>query len=186
MIVLEFIGMFLSIIAVLFISKATNQHIYKANVLFYISNMSLLTFFIVNGIISIAIQMLFFFITSIIGILRLSSNKSRDKKYILISFSLFILFFSIYLFINGLSNISFSIKPLDVIAASLAIIGSFLLAFDNFVKRNAAYILFIIADVLYVYIGYQNTFYFFMIQSFFFIFTSSIGLKNNFKIHKNK
>lgn len=104
MIYFEFIGMFFSIIAVLLISKATNNSIYKANILFYISNLSLLTFFMLNGIISIFIQMTFF-----------------------------------YLFENSLNDIKFTLKPLDTFAAILAIIGSYFLAFDNYIKRNLAY-----------------------------------------------
>ncbi len=65
MIYFEFIGMFFSIIAVLLISKATNNSIYKANILFYISNLSLLTFFMLNGIISIFIQMTFFYLKTV-------------------------------------------------------------------------------------------------------------------------
>ena len=135
----EFIGMFISIIAVLLISKATNNSIYKANILFYISNLSLLTFFMLNGIISIFIQMTFFYITSIIGILRLSKNKNRDFKLIFLTSSIYFILLGLYLFENSLNDIKFTLKPLDTFAAILAIIGSYFLAFDNHIKRNLAY-----------------------------------------------
>lgn len=182
MIVLEFVGMFFSIIAVILIATATNNNIYKANILFYISNMALLTFFMLNGIVSIFIQMTFFYATSIIGILRLSNNKKRDFKLISITSIIYSILLIIYLYVNSdLINITFTLKPIDSIAALFAIIGSYLLAFDNYIKRNMAYILFIIADILYVYIGYNNGFIFFTIQSLFFIFTSSFGILNNNK-----
>lgn len=182
MIILEFIGMICSIVAVLFIATATNKNIYKANILFYISNISLLTFFMLNGIISIFIQMCFFYITAILGILRLSNNKKRDLKLIITTTTIYFILLIIYLYNNSLINITFTLKPLDAMASLFAIIGSYLLAFDNYIKRNLAYTLFIIADILYVYIGYNNNFIFFTIQSFFFIFTSTFGIINNYKI----
>ena len=38
-----------------------------------------------------------------------------------------------------LYDIKFTLKPLDTFAAILAIIGSYFLAFDNYIKRNLAY-----------------------------------------------
>lgn len=183
--ILEFLGMFFSIFAVLYIAKATNEAIYKANVLFYISNIMMFSFFFLNGIVSIFIQMGLFFITAILGILRLSKNKQRDKKIILITSIIYITIFSFYLNYIGLKDLNFEIKPLDTIASIMAIIGAFLLSYDSFIKRNIAYILFLLADILYIYIGYSNGFYFFMIQSIFYIFTSSIGIKNNIKLNKS-
>ncbi len=40
---------------------------------------------------------------------------------------------------NSLNDIKFTLKPLDTFAAILAIIGSYFLAFDNYIKRNLAY-----------------------------------------------
>lgn len=186
MYILEFFGMIFSILGVLLISKATNDSIYRANVLFYISNIILFSFFLLNGVVAIVIQMGFFFITSIFGIIKLSKDKKRDKQILSFLTITFIITLSLYVYNIGLNTLNFEIKLLDSIAATMAIIGAFLLSFDNFIKRNMAYSLFLLADLIYIYIGYNSGFYFFMIQSIFYIFTSSIGIKNNIKLNTIK
>jgi hypothetical protein len=181
MFVLELIGAIFSIAGALFISKATNEWLYKAFIAFFISNLMLLAFFTINGKIPMIIQMVFFFSSAILGIYRLSLNKNRDKYIMLFILTIYSLILGSYLLYNGIKDISFSIEIIDVIAASMAIIGSFLLSSKNLINRNVAYILFLLADVLFVYIGYTNAFYFFMIQSFVYIYTSSLGLYNNNK-----
>ena len=182
MIILEFLGMVLSIIGVIYIAKANNLAIYKANIMFYCSNLLLFTFFLFNGMVAIFLQMSFFFITSIIGIIRLSTNTNRDIKLIIITFIIYLLILLISTYFYNLENFQFKFNTLDVLAALMAMIGAYLLPFDNKNKRNMAYLLFILADILYVYIGYMNMFYFFMFQSFLYIFTSSIGIYNNNKL----
>ena len=76
---------------------------------------------------------------SIIGILRLSKNKNRDFKLIFLTSSIYFILLGLYLFENSLNDIKFTLKPLDTFAAILAIIGSYFLAFDNYIKRNLAY-----------------------------------------------
>lgn len=184
--IIELLGAFFSIIAALLISKATNESIYRANILFFISNILLLTFFFINGLIPLIIQMTLFFSTAVLGILRLSKNKERDQKIIIFLLSIYFITFGLYIYTTGINNFSFHISIFDGIASTMAIIGAFLLPYDDFVKRNIAYVLFLLADILFIYVGYTNGFYFFMIQSIFYIFTSSFGLLNNMKIHKTK
>ena len=186
MIILEFLGMVLSIIGVIYIAKANNLAIYKANIMFYCSNLLLFTFFLFNGMVAIFLQMSFFFITSIIGIIRLSTNTNRDIKLIIITFIIYLLILLISTYFYNLENFQFKFNTLDVLAALMAMIGAYLLPFDNKNKRNMAYLLFILADILYVYIGYMNMFYFFMFQSFLYIFTSSIGIYNNNQLKSDK
>jgi hypothetical protein len=73
-------------------------------------------------------------------------------------------------------------NPLDTIAATIAIIGSFILKSHDLNFRLNAFIAFFIADVLYVYVGYNHGMYFFMIQSAFFLYTSFEGYLNTKKV----
>jgi hypothetical protein len=60
----------------------------------------------------------------------------------------------------------------------MAIIGSFLLKTKDLNRRNIAFILFLLADILYAYIGFEKGLYFFMTQAIFFWYTSIMGIIN--------
>lgn len=183
-ILLEAIGAIFSIFAAYSMSLSTKDNtrpLYIAFISFFISNLSLITFFTLSGKIPIILQMLLFFVTSIIGIYKHTSNKKRDMFLIVSIVSIYIF----VLFINGILNLeetTFDIKIIDLIASSIAIIGSFLLSSHNYIRRSYAFICFFLADVIFVYIGYENQFYFFMLQSVFYLYTSVKGYKNTMKI----
>ena len=74
----------------------------------------------------------------------------------------------------------------DIVAATMAIIGSFLLRTKNESVKIIAFTLFILADLLYAFIGYDKNMLFFMTQSIFFLFTSSYGIYNSINTMKGK
>lgn len=183
MIILEAIGAVFSIIGAYLMSKSSKNNvrpIYWGFVSFFISNLALLTFFTLNGKVPVIIQMILFFVTAVLGIYKLTKNRKRDVFLIsiILSIYLFILYKTI---LPNMSNIDFMVLPIDLLAASIAIFGSFLLSSHNHKTRGIAFICFFIADVIFVYIGYENAFYFFMVQSIFYLYTSVKGYINTMK-----
>jgi hypothetical protein len=183
MIILEAIGAIFSIIGAYLMSLSTKDDtrpLYFGFISFFISNLALLTFFLLNGKVPVIIQMILFFITAIIGIYKLTKNKKRDISLMsgILSIYILVLIFSIF---PNIKDIDFNILFIDFIAALIAIIGSFLLSSHNHIIRSYAFICFFVADIIFVYIGYSNAYYFFMIQSIFYIYTSSKGYYNTMK-----
>ena len=183
MIILEIVGAIFSISGAYLMSRSSKHNttpIYWGFVSFFVSNLALLTFFTLVGKVPVIIQMILFFVTAIIGIYKLTNNKLRDSLII----SLIVIVYLVALFktiVPNMSNIDFSVLPLDSVAASIAILGSYLLSHHNHKIRGYAFICFFVADVIFVYIGYINSFYFFMIQSIFYLYTSIRGYLNTMK-----
>lgn len=175
--ILELIGAIFSILGAWYMSYAKKEYLYKAFVFFLISNTSLLIFFILNGKVPMIVQFIFFFGSAILGVIRMSDNKQKTIKLLKIVglISIAPLLFALL----NIKEVTFEVKALDTIASTLAITGAFLLSSPTYIKRNIAYIMFIIADIVFVYIGFTNSFYFFMLQSLFFIYTGSRGLIKN-------
>lgn len=184
MFILEALGAIFSILGALLMSfstKTNQKPLYYAFISFCISNFVLFAFFLIEGKIPMIIQLIFFFIGAFLGVIKKSANKKRDFKILSIFTILYLIILCIIIYDISISKISFSIVPIDSLAALLAIIGNFLLSSKYHIRRSYAFILFFIADILYVYIGYTNEFYFFMTQSIFFVFTSINGYKNTMK-----
>lgn len=183
MIILEATGAIFSIIGAYLMSLSTKDDtrpLYFGFISFFISNLALLTFFTLNGKVPVIIQMILFFITAIIGIYKLTKNKKRDVSIIFIILFIYILFFVFTIFPN-IKDTDFNILIIDFIASFIAIVGSFLLSSPKHITRSYAFICFFVADVIFVYIGYVNAYYFFMIQSMFYLYTSSKGYHNTMK-----
>lgn len=194
MIILEAFGAVFSILGAYLMSlssKDDTRPLYIGFICFFISNLALLTFFTLNGKIPVIIQMILFFITAIIGIYKLSKNKKRDSKIMALILSIFIAL-QIQIVLPNMKNIDFTVLPIDLIASFIAITGSFLLSSHNHIVRGYAFICFFVADVIFVYIGYTNMFYFFMLQSAFYLYTSIKGYRSTMKeeintfLNKNK
>lgn len=183
MIILEAIGAIFSILGAHLMSLSTKDNtrpLYFGFISFFVSNLALLTFFTLTGKIPVMIQMVLFFVTAVLGIYKLTQNKKRDTNivvFILIVY-LSILYFTV---LPNMSKIDFTVLPVDFIASLIAIVGSFLLSSHNHIIRGYAFICFFVADILFVYIGYVNSFYFFMVQSVFYLYTSSKGYKNTMR-----
>lgn len=182
MILLEMFGAIFSILGAWYMSTATKKSLYKAFTAFLISNGSLLLFFLINGKIPMVIQFIFFFATAILGLYRTTEDKEKTKRIVFLA--LFILCLGVIYPLFNLENINLTVLPLDTVASSLAILGAFLLSSSSYTQRNIAYALFVIADIIFVYIGYINGFWFFLTQSAWFIFTGSKGLLSNIKLNK--
>ena len=183
MIILEAMGAIFSILGAYLMSlsgKGNTKPLYLGFICFFISNLALLTFFTLTGKVPVIIQMILFFVTAIIGIYKLTQNRKRDVQ--IMAFVL-VIYISIFIFtvLPNMGQIDFKILLVDFVASIIAIIGSFLLSSHNHVIRSYAFICFFVADVIFVYIGYTNTFYFFMIQSAFYLYTSLKGYSNTMK-----
>ena len=172
--ILEVVGAIFSILGAWYMSYAKREYLYKAFLFFLISNSSLLIFFILNGKVPMIIQFIFFFGSAILGMIRMSEDKVKTIKIFKIMFLISIV--PLVFALLNIKEITFEVKVLDTIASSLAILGAFLLSSSTYIKRNTAYVMFVVADVIFVYIGFTNSFYFFMLQSLFFIYTGSRGL----------
>lgn len=163
------------------------EHLYSAFILFGLSNLFLFAFFLLEGKIPMVIQMLIFGVTALIGIVKTADYENckfaKDKiemrdRLIIFSLLYLCIVVSLALMLNAFNDTDFNIVPIDLTASIIAVIGSFLLSSHNYIVRSWAFVLFFIADVIFVYIGYTNQFYFFMLQSAFFIYTSSKGFYN--------
>jgi uncharacterized membrane protein YhhN len=183
MIILEATGAIFSIAGAYLMSLSSKENtrpLYYGFISFFISNLALLTFFVLNGKVPVIVQMILFFITAILGIYKLTTNKKRDVSIIcgiLFVYSL-VLIFTI---LPNIENIDFNILFIDSTASLIAILGSFLLSSPNHIIRSYAFICFFVADVIFVYIGYSNAYFFFMVQSIFFIYTSLKGYHNTMR-----
>jgi uncharacterized membrane protein YhhN len=183
MIILEAFGAIFSILGAYLMSlsgKGNTKPLYLGFICFFVSNLALLTFFTLTGKIPVIIQMILFFVTAIIGIYKLTQNRKRDIQIISFVLAIYILIF-IFTVLPNMAQIDFKILLVDFIASLIAITGSFLLSSHNHVIRSYAFICFFVADVIFVYIGYTNAFYFFMVQSAFYLFTSLKGYSNTMK-----
>lgn len=183
MIILEAFGAIFSILGAYLMSlsgKGNTKPLYLGFICFFVSNLALLTFFTLTGKIPVIIQMILFFVTAIIGIYKLTQNRKRDVQIISFVLVIYILIF-IFTVVPNMAQTDFKILLVDFIASLIAITGSFLLSSHNHVIRSYAFICFFVADVIFVYIGYTNAFYFFMVQSAFYLYTSLKGYSNTMK-----
>jgi len=176
---LEFFGMVFSMLGAFFSSRKSNsnKYILYGFISFLIADIAMFYMALFLGMIPLLTQVIFFTLSAITGI-------SKIKNNILITKLLYILFAlmlvsSIYIIGLNKEDLTFDISLIEVIAATLAIIGSFMLAYKEY--RMYSFILFFIADIIYIYVAYEKELLFFGIQSAFFIYTSYAGYKNNKK-----
>jgi len=188
--ILEVMGGATAIVAAYKMSLSGKEgriYLYHAFVLFGISDLFLFAFFLLEGKIPMVIQMLIFGSTALLGIIKTidfqNCSYAKDqndlfKKAMLFIGSYFSIILGLSFVFDSFSSIDFTIVPIDVVASSIAVLGSFMLSSHSHVIRAWAFIMFFVADVIFVYIGFENKFYFFMLQSAFFIYTSSQGFYN--------
>lgn len=180
MLFLEAMGAIFSIVGAYLMATSSKGHtrpLYYGFMSFFISNAALLTFFTFKGKVPIIFQMLLFFVTAILGIYRHTLHRKRDM-FVIGFLSTLIAFGIMLAVVPHMQDIDFTVLPIDFAASSLAILGSYLLSSHNHIYRGYAFICFFIADVVFVYIGYSNAFYFFMVQSMFYLYTSIKGYRN--------
>lgn len=167
--------------------KEGRIYLYQAFLLFALSDLFLFAFFLFAGKIPMVLQMLIFGSTALLGIIKTIDYQNcfyaKNQNDLLKKAILFIgLYFAVLLglsfIFDSFSAIDFTIVPIDLLASSIAVLGSFMLSSHSHVIRAWAFVMFFVADVIFVYIGFDNKFYFFMLQSAFFIYTSSQGFYN--------
>lgn len=177
----EFLGMVFSMLGAFYMSRDYNKdprHMEKAFGFFLISNVSMIMLSAALLMIPLLIQMGLFMITAYNGLIK---NRPDLKKMVLI---VPIVTFSIgtALFISNMQKeMSFHITIIEVLAAAIAIYGSHIAKEEIYNKRILSFILFFVADILYIMIAYEKGLLFFGIQSAFFIYTSLSGLNNTIK-----
>lgn len=180
---LEFYGMLASMTGAYLMSR---DHVkfpntmYLAFITFMTSNIALFYVALVTGLVPLMVQLVMFFVGAALVIIAHSKNASRDRNIIVAVTTAYIVLMTI-VFINSNIKFDFKIGVIDTMAAAIAISGSFAMkSHDNIVKLWA-FAAFFVADVFYVYIGFENELYFFMTQSLFFWYTSIAGANNVLK-----
>jgi hypothetical protein len=186
--IIEFIGAFFSILGAFLLSRDIEKNpntIFYAFISFFIANMFFLHMALLEGMAPLLIQQALFFTTAYIGLMSHTKNKDKTQKI-----SLFFVFLTVsslmYLYFLSGKEFNFYISEIEVLAAILAISGSFLMKTHTPVVRIRAFYLFLFADILYIWIGYSTGLYFFMIQAMFFIYTSWAGILNTQKLISNE
>jgi hypothetical protein len=178
---IEATGMVLSILGALLMSRDHHKHpdtMYYAFISFAVSNLALIYLSLVKGLLPMSIQMVLFLVIAMIVISSHSSHRQRD---IIISILVSLVYFTILFFIIDIHSIDMTVKLVDVIAATIAIAGSFAMKTHNPQVKLYAFAAFFVADLLYTYIGLHNNMYFFTVQSVFFLYTSIAGARNTLK-----
>ena len=178
---LEYIGAIFAIFGAIFMSSSTKENtkpLYYSFISFFIANLFLVAFFGFEGKIPLFIQMILFTIAAIKGILTFTNRKAID-----ILMMIFVIFIYIVIFIfnqDYVNNmkISWNIELIDTIASFLAIYGAYILSSYNYKVRLFAYVLYLTADIIFIYIGYTNQYYLFLIQSAVFVGTSIRAIIN--------
>lgn len=177
---LEFFGVAFTILGALIMSqgyKLMKNYLYFTFSCFLVANMFMLIVATEHGLVPMIIQVLIFWYLAFKGLKEYSENKSRD---IVVAIGLFVTVILIIL-IEPKNTAIFTMKLLDTVAAGIAITGSYFLISRNGQTRQKAYMLFFVADAMYIYIGYSNQMYWFAGQSTLFLWTSISAYLNTKK-----
>ena len=183
--IIEFLGMVFSMLGAFYMSRNSEKNpltMLNAGIMFLIANIFMIFVAIQNNLNALGIQMVLFYMSSVLIIY----SYKKDKRTLVVLSLLSIVIFTLII-----KNLNFNIVEsfkfgLDFYAASMAITGSFILKSKNERIKIVSFILFFVADALYAYIGYQKSMPFFTIQSLFFLITSSYGIKNSLHVLNNK
>ena len=172
---LEFSGMVFTMTGAFLITNKKEKTRLIGLFAFIAANYTVFAFASMKGLLPLQIQMIFFFFAGIPAIKSYCKNWKTVKKYLWIFSSVYLLLLISFVHFNIRSN---SIPIIEIIAASIAVIGSYLQKFKLSDMRIISFIMFFVADILYVGISIENSLLFFGIQSFFFWFTSIKGIKS--------
>lgn len=177
----EFLGMVFSMLGAFYMSRDYNKdprHMEKAFSFFLISNVSMIMLSAALLMIPLLIQMGLFMITAYNGLIK---NRPDLKRVVLIV-PVITFIIGAFLFITNMQKeMSLHITIIEVLAAAIAIYGSHIAKEEIYNKRILSFILFFVADILYIMIAYDKGLLFFGIQSAFFLYTSLSGLNNTIK-----
>lgn len=152
---------------------------------FVVSNMMIIMLSISVQAYPMFLQMIAFMIPSTIGIMQLTKQKKTMKIIMSLFYSVIIIF--TYEAIINLDMNSYNVN-LDTYAAPIAVIGSFVLVMKDMRKRKYAFLIFIIADFIYIVFTMNQSWYILMVQYAIFVgiatksFLDSMNQENPIRI----
>lgn len=175
----ELVGSILAVAGTMFfwVANKVEDAILSAFILFFASNVLMFHFALDAELYALAIQFCFFFAATVLGIMNLTESEALKKTTLLISAIFIFTAISRIPELPAVPDINFRVT--EVIAATLAVLGNLFLRSLDSGKQITAFSFFIVADVLYVYIGLSGGHTAFTLMSMFFILMSSKGLVNN-------
>lgn len=184
MLVFEVFGVVFAMLGAWYMSKgfAQKENAIKTFSLFLVSNVMFINMAIGAMLIPLMVQMLLFSVFGLMGV-KTFAPELMGKVLTVFLVSLIPTLVNLY-FSFGVSP-NFEITGLEVIAASSAVLGSYLLRSPKSNDRLGAFALFIIADGIYIAIGIEYGLYFFAMQAAYFLYTSVVGIINTKKQSQN-
>lgn len=168
---IEFVAMGFSMLGAFYMSKGV-QTMVKSFAAFGLANMLLIVVSLHIGLLPLLIQMVFFGYASYSGLIKFEIDK-------LLLRSIVVIYIIALYFIIDIREMTFEITLIEVIASTMAIVGAIIIKYNS--QRKNAFILYFLADVLFVYIAYTHNMLWFGIQSAFFIYTSFAGYMREYK-----
>lgn len=163
----------------------STKKVYWGFWMFSIANASMLLVAADKMVLGLLLQLPFFMYTSTRGVILNGddSQKNRDK---IISLVLVVVPIVVLLNLNDFSTNTFSFKLLTdgavgILAAAISVIGAFMLAYQNMVLRARAFVFYMAANVLYLYVAYQAHMNFFLAQTVFSLIMAYRGYKISMK-----
>jgi len=179
--VLEFLGASATIAGSFLISRGKgDKFLYLGFISFLTANSLMFAFAGGIGMISLQIQMVAFFILGIPVITStkmFERNRGKTYLYLIVAFSVSMILFSVV----RTEELNYSYTYIEIITAIMAVIGSYIMKYDNRDIKTIGFMLFFIADLIYIFISVEKGLVFFGIQSVFFLYTSVSGIKNELK-----
>lgn len=178
--IFEILGVAFSMLGAWYMSKgfAEKSNAVKTFSLFLASNVMFINMAIGAMLVPLMVQMLFFSVFALMGIKTFAPELL--KKAITI-FLVALIPTTFNLFSSaGIPPVT-QITGIGIVAASAAVLGSYLLRSPRAGERLAAFTLFIIADSIYIAIGLENGLYFFAMQAAYFLYTSAVSVINTRK-----
>ena len=174
--ILEFTGMVFTMTGAFLITSKNDNIRYYGFLAFIGANYTVFAFASMKGLFPLQIQMIFFFFAGLPAVKEYSGKNWENLKKIIMLFSAIYIVLLI-IFVKFKINVT-SIPVIEIVTACIAIYGSYLQKFKDSDTRIKSFMMFFVADILYVGISIENSLLFFGIQSFFFWFTSIKGIKS--------
>lgn len=173
----EIIGVSASILGAWFMSKgfSVKRNAVMTFSFFLIANVFLFNMAVDKMLIPLMVQMVFFTYFALNG-LKNNSPELMKTAYSALGLAAAVTLIHLLSVLGKEPVLVFS--PLEFIAAFCAVLGNVFLANNNPNVRVNAFYLFLLADSVYVYIGLENSLYFFAVQAVYFLITSLRAITN--------
>lgn len=173
--ILEFIGMVSTMGGAFMITSKNEKTRFYGLFSFIVANYTVFAFASMKGLLPLQIQMVFFLIATSPAL----KNYTNNWKIIRNSLFVFtVVYATVMIMFVDMKISSTHIPIVELMAAGIAVLGSYLQKYKVSDIRVISFMMFFIADVLYVIISIENTMLFFGIQSLFFWYTSIKGISN--------